>query len=306
MMFITAIKRCYDFYQKYGVKKAFKLFFFLYYGKLKQQNIQLDKERMVNTKTGCKLFVVPNDTGISLELSIYGIHEPVISRIIFEKLKKGMICVDIGANLGYFATLEGQKVGPSGKVIAIEPSFAAFHYLQKNLKLQNQNNYEIHNCACYDEDSNANFLIHEKSNISKIIKKNDSIPFGMKKILIPVRKLDSILSTNNQKIDFLRMDIEGYELMVLKGARNIIKKFKPMIKFELHSKMLGNEDTEKLFDFIRDENYKISYFLIRELDMPLIGTIDDSKTEYTIDDLSHMLETNTLPPFVQLFLEHKC
>ena len=127
----------------------------------------------------------------------------------------------------------------------------------------------------------------------------------MKKIVIPVRKLDSILSSNPQKIDFLRMDIEGHELLVLKGARNIIKKYKPMIQFELHSKILGNEHTRELLDFIKDEDYKISYFLIRELDMPMMGTINDLKKDYTINDLLHLLETDNLPPFIQLFLESK-
>ena len=304
MIFISAIKRCSAFSKKYGLTKAFKLFYFLYYGKYLQRNVKLDEERVIETKTGCKLSVIPNDTGISLELSVFGVHEPITTEIISKKLEKDMVCVDIGANIGYYATLESQKVGSNGKVIAIEPLPTAFYYLQKNLKLQNQSNYEIHNCACYNDDTNTSFLIHEKSNISKIIKDDDVIPTGMKKIVIPVRKLDTILS-NQHKIDFLRMDIEGHELMVLEGATNIIKKFKPMIQFELHSKMLGYADTKKVLDFIRNEHYEISSFLIRELDTPMIGTIEDSKKEYKINDLFSMLENDTLPPFIQLFLESK-
>ena len=84
---------------------------------------------------GYKLSVIPNDTGISSELLMFKTHEPLTTKLISKKLTSGMICLDIGSNIGYYALLEHKLVGKEGKVIAIEPSPLNFQYLQKNIKL---------------------------------------------------------------------------------------------------------------------------------------------------------------------------
>jgi FkbM family methyltransferase len=275
MLLLSAIIQCYAFSKRFGTLKALKLFYFLYYGKFKKRNLDLNKEHLAAIKTGYDILVMPNDLGISLELSVYGIHEPITTEVISRKLKKGMVCVDIGANIGYYALLESKNVGPDGKVIAIEPSPIAFYYLEKNLKFRHQSKYETYNFACSDHDTTSCFLINEKSNISKIVKEADEVLDGTKKIFVTTKKLDSILLKNESKIDFLRMDIEGNELNVILGAKNIIKKFKPIIQFEMHSRILGYSNTKTLLEFFRDENYEITSFMIRELDEPKIGSIKD-------------------------------
>jgi FkbM family methyltransferase len=308
MIIISPIKECCIYSKKFGRLKALKLFYFLHYKRFKEIFVMVNKERIVDTKTDCKLLVIPNDRGISLELSIFGIHEPFTTKLIARKLKEGMVCVDIGANIGYFATLESKKVGKNGKVIAIEPSPIAFSYLEKNLKVLNNSKYETYDCACFDSDTTINFGIEENySNVSRIDDDSTLRPVSKnsKKIQISAKKLDSLLLENEIKIDFLRMDVEGYELKVLEGAKNIIKKFKPMIQFELHLDALGYENTKKILELIRDENYKISMFIIREFDMPIIGSKKDSKKDYVIEDLFFMLESNTLPRVVGLFLEYE-
>jgi FkbM family methyltransferase len=305
MLVISAIIQCYDFSKRFGAFKGLKLFYFLYYGKFKKCNLELNKERLAVIKTGYDILVIPDDLGISLELSVYGIHEPITTEMISRKLKKGMVCVDIGANIGYYALLESKKVGQYGKVIAIEPSPISFSYLEKNLKSRHQSKYETYNFACSNNDTTSCFLISSKSNMSKIVKETDKVLNGTKKIFVTTKKLDSILLKNESKIDFLRMDIEGNELNVILGAKNIIKKFKPIIQLEMHSHILGYSNTKTLLEFFRDENYEITSFMMRELDEPKIGSIKDLKEEYTIQDLFLLLESNSFPPYVQLFFEHK-
>ena len=74
--------------KKYGIIKAIKYFYSWYYGQFKQRNVDLSKERIINVKNGCKLYVISNDPGISLELSRFGIHEPVTTQIVKEKIKR--------------------------------------------------------------------------------------------------------------------------------------------------------------------------------------------------------------------------
>jgi FkbM family methyltransferase len=305
MLIISAIKQCTDFSKRFGIFKALKLLYFLYYGKFKKLNIDIHKERIAKIKTGYDILVMPNDPGISLELSVYGIHEPITTEMISRKLKKGMVCVDIGANIGYYALLESKSVGSDGKVIAIEPSPNTFNYLEKNLKFRHQSKYETYNFACSDFNTTSYFLINQKSNISKIVEESDKVVDGTKKILVTTKKLDSILLKNENKIDFLRMDIEGNELKVILGAKNIIKKFKPIIQTEIHSQILGTNKTKILLEFFRDEDYEITSFMLRELDEPKIGSMKDLEKAYRIQDLLILLESNSFPPYVQIFFEPK-
>lgn len=305
MLMISAIKQCQVFSRRFGIFKAFKLFYFLYYGKFKKFNIDINKERIAKIKTGYDILVMPNDSGISLELSVYGIHEPITTKIISKKLKKGMVCVDIGANIGYYALLESKIIGSTGKVIAIEPAPNTFNYLEKNLKYRHQSKFQTHNFACSDIDATSNFLINEKSNISKIVNESDTILDGTKKILVKTKKLDTILLENENQIDFIRMDIEGNELKVILGAKNIIKKFKPIIQTEIHSKILGMSQTKSLLEFFKDQNYEITSFMIRELDEPKIGSMKDINEKYKIEDLFALLDSDLFPPYVQVFFEPK-
>jgi len=305
MLIFSAIKKCQVFSKRFGNLKALKFFYYLYYGKFKKLNIDISKERLAKIKNGYEILVMPNDTGISLELSVYGIHEPITTKIISKKLKKGMVCVDIGANIGYYALLESKIIGPTGKVIAIEPVPNTFSYLEKNLKSHNQSKFQTYNLSCSDMDTTSYFLVNKKSNISKIVTESDKILDGEKKILVKTKKLDNILLKTEKKIDFLRMDIEGYELKVLLGAKNTIEKFKPIIQTEIHSKILGYSQTKSLLEFFKNQNYEITSFLIRELDRPKVGSIKDLNENYKIKDLLDLLDSDSFPPYVQVFFEPK-
>jgi len=300
---LKAITGYWKLSQKYGVTKAIKYFYSWYYGQYKQKGVDLGQERIITAKNGCKLHLIPNDPGISLELTRFRSHEPVTTEIVSKKLRDGMVCVDAGGNIGYYATLESKKVGKNGKVIAIEPSPLNFRYLEKNLELQNQSNYEVHNFACGKEDGELSFLVHDISNMCKVVKDGDNIPEGMEVIKIPVKKLDTFLnSIGIAKIDFLRMDIEGSELNLFEGAKNIIKNSKPMIQFEFHPGKLGPANTRKVLEYLKSENYEVFSFLIGYLDTPLVGTVRDLK-KYSFDQMLSMLDDETLPPNILLFLE---
>lgn len=301
---LKAISGYWKLSKKYGIIKAIKYFYSWYYGQFKQRNVDLSKERIIDVKNGCKLYLIPNDPGISLELTRFGIHEPVTTLIVMEKIKKGMVCLDCGGNIGYYATLESNLVGKEGRVIAVEPSPVNFRYLKKNLELQNQGNYEVHNIACGKEDGEITFVIHKISNMCRFANEGEQESEDKKLVKIPVRKLDTFLADKKlDRLDFLRMDIEGSELKLFEGAKEIIKKFKPMIQIELHLGHLGPENTRKLLLYLQGEGYEFSTFMIGYLDTPLVGTKRDIKN-YKINDLLRMIDENTHPNNILLFIEN--
>ena len=116
----------------YGFSNTVKMIFYRYLGIIKSHFINIEKSRII-TVNGYKLATMPNDKGISSELVMYGIHEPLTTAIISSEVKDGMTCLDIGSNIGYFAFLENKLAGKKGSVIAIEPSPLIFEIL-KNTK----------------------------------------------------------------------------------------------------------------------------------------------------------------------------
>lgn len=291
--------------REYGLIKAIKYFISWYYGQFKQRGIDFSKEHLIETN-GRKLLVMPNDPGISKELLKFHMHEPVTTEFLSKKLKEGMTCLDLGANIGYYATLESKKVGKNGHVIAIEPSPVNFEYLKRNLELQKQGNAEAYNLACGSDDGEIDFLVSEFSNMCRILWEGVKPPAGKNTIVkIPIRKLDTFLKEKSiEKLDLIRMDIEGGEIKVFQGAKETIKKFKPMIQIEFHPGRIAPNDSKSFLRHLLEEGYELTYYLIGYLDTPLVGTMNDVK-KHTIENLIEMIDKKKIPNNLLLFFENK-
>jgi len=275
-----------------------------YYGKSKEENIDLSKENIVEIN-GYKLILIPNDKGISLELMKFSTHEPLSTQLISRELKPGMVCLEMGANIGYYALLESKIIGENGKVICIEPSPQNFEYLKRNIEMEKATNVELHNFACGDNDGEIRFLISKNSNTCRTIPEEEPTPSNEKIITVPLTKVDTFFSKNPLKrLDFLRTDVEGYELRAFEGAKQTIKKFKPMIQIEVHPDYLGKNNTRKFLEFLRDEGYDIKYYIRGEFDTPIVASLRDVK-KYKFKKVFEMLEEDKLPGNIMLFLENK-
>jgi len=291
--------------KKSGFSTALRYFFHKYYYKFLLSRTNLNKERIIETN-GCKLALIPNDLGISAELALFKIHEPLHTKLLIKKLDSGMVCVEVGANIGYYALLESKLVGESGKVICIEPSPINFQYLTKNIKLQNLKNLEVHNLACGEKDGIIKFLVSNHSNWSRVMNKNEKIETDdLTKIIdIPIKKLDTFLKEKNElKIDLIRMDIEGYEFNAMKGMIETIEKHSPMLVIEFHNELLGVNKTKDLLNQLKNKNYVIDYVVDRDLDVPLVGTQKDIK-KISFEKLDKMLDQNDTFRAFTLFLSN--
>jgi len=171
------------FLRHHGIKNTIKLLWYRRSKQLKQRKLNLLHEQIVKVN-GSDFCVMPYDKGISAELIMYGIHEPLTTKIVRQNLKKDMVCIDLGSNIGYYAVLESKLVGEQGKVIAIEPSPQNYKYLEKNLAMQKNSNTESHNFALGDTDGIVRFLIKKKSNLSKVVGSDATCSSEEKKLSI--------------------------------------------------------------------------------------------------------------------------
>lgn len=192
---------------------------------------------------GSKMYLLRDDPGISRELLKHGIREKGAVKIVHRVVKPGMFVIDIGANLGYYALMESRLVGPEGKVYAIEPVEKNHEVLCKNVQINKYRNVETFNLAIGDENSNREILLSVNSNHATMMDMGQASGYyksrmeriGGDTINVPTVTLDRFVEENNiDRVDFIRMDVEGFEIEIVKGMQRTIERFGPKILVELH------------------------------------------------------------------------
>jgi FkbM family methyltransferase len=156
-------------------------------------------------------------------------------------LKQGDVIIDVGANSGLYSIFYSKLVGDEGKVHAFEPDSVTFSLLNENLKLNNCNNVVTHNFALSNKESRIEMIsfIHDDLKLQsgdsfKYIKEVAVDKINAGNNAMNAFKLDDLEEFNSaSRIDFIKIDVEGAELLVLQGSINTILKHKPIIILEL-------------------------------------------------------------------------
>jgi len=140
---------------------------------------------------------------------------------IKENIKEGMVVLDVGANVGDYIKFLAEIVGKTGKVYAFEPDPLNFAYLKKYAG--NYPNVIIENVAVGEKDGTIKLYQSKKLNVD-----HQTFDSGesRKSIVIPCISLDSYLK--DHKVDLLKIDIQGYDYIAMKGATKILAENKKM------------------------------------------------------------------------------
>jgi FkbM family methyltransferase len=176
--------------------------------------------------------------------------------------REGMIVIDIGAHLGLISTITGQLVKPSGKVYAFEPTPQTFKTLKQIVQLNNlSENVICVNQAVSDSNGEIDFFIdnNEGSNANSLVHRSDRNRTSLK---IKTTTIDSFTKDNNiEMLNLIKIDAEGVEYSVLKGAKESINKFKPKIILALHPTLITNNNNtlEDIYKLIEELKYTVFY-----------------------------------------------
>ena len=182
-----------------------------------------------------------SDEGISQELYLTGVHEPHSTRQFREELEPGMTLLEIGANIGYYTLIGLQHVGPTGTVIALEPSPVNLNWLSENLQLNGvDGNVKIYPNAAGSERRRLPFYHMPSGNLSTLEGKHGKHLKASSVHEVDVVPIDDLVAASNLKIDYFRMDVEGYEAKIIDGmASTLTGKDAPAGAFiEVHSDLL--------------------------------------------------------------------
>lgn len=204
---------------------------------------------------GNKMYLDLKDPGISSDLLRDGIREPFLTESIQKEIKEGDVIVDIGANIGYYALQEARLAGDNGKVYAIEPVPGNVELLKKNIELNNYSNMKVFQLAVGDVNKTDYIYVSDCRNTASMIKTQASID----KVPVQVTTLDKFLE-NKPLPNLIRMDVEGYEVEIVKGMTKLLESNKPLkLIVELHP--LYYVTKEKREDFL--ETLKESRFQVK-------------------------------------------
>ncbi len=182
-----------------------------------------------------------SDVGISRELFLTGVHEVNSTRQFKEELKPGMAVLEIGANIGYYTLIAARHTIPGGTIVALEPSPVNLRSLGQNLKLNGiQDRVKVYPLAAGRLAGKLPFYLMSKGNLSSFVKRDDYQVQMISQIDVPVLPVDDLVKNENLKIDYFRMDVEGFEVEVIEGMVYTLTGTEPPIGgfIEVHPQLL--------------------------------------------------------------------
>ncbi len=196
-------------------------------------------------------------------------HEISERRLLKKLVKPGMLVLDVGANIGDYAIILSRLVGSSGTVHTFEPASSTFTKLEERLKQSKCDNVQAHQKATYSanipivfNEFPEDFSVWNSIGIPEMLNPNGSgeyVPI-VKTETVEGITLDSFCKAHEiEKIDYLKIDVEGAESDTLEGAIDLLSNQKVgYIQFEISQKMLEGLDrtANATFDILRKYGYE--------------------------------------------------
>lgn len=222
---------------------------------------------LTRTVHGHKMYVDTRDVIHAPHLLLDGYWENWITQFFLNIVKPGMNVVDIGANIGYYSLLAAKQMGPHGKLYSFEANPDIATLLLYNLEINGYlDRAAMLNKAVYSKSTQLDFYINEQHIAASSIWHNEgpTQPFQdtFKKITVNAVSLDEFFPIGT-KIDVIKMDAEGAEPLVLRGARRLLDenpKIKIILEFNpymLRASLQSANAHREFFEWIHGIGFRI-------------------------------------------------
>jgi FkbM family methyltransferase len=220
-------------------------------------HIQDDSVIMTFRDSDVKLKCARNDKRLAPFDSLnFGSYEADELSMQMSLMNPSGIILDIGGNFGWYA-IHVAKRFPMAQIYTFEPIPETYQSLLDNIKINNSKNVTALNFGFSDQKGSFEFYIDPSLSVNASLA-NVSGNNNLKKVFCKVEQMDHWAAGNVPRIDFIKCDVEGAELLVFKGGKNIIEKYHPVIFTEMLRKWTSKfnyhpNDIISLFDQL---NYK--------------------------------------------------
>lgn len=217
------------------------------------------RQRDVTMRNGVAKGVKFN-TGESCPELALGTYEVPIQNIFTQHLKPGNVFYDIGANVGFFSIIAAKLVGDKGKVYAFEPGEGNANSIRHNARLNNFNHIEVIEKAVSHTSGEGQLLLAKYSG-GHALATADAPPDLAGEVTVDLVSIDDLIAQNKiAPPNFVKIDVEGAELDVLKGMTETIKTARPAIIYEVDDgdRTAYERKYQELADFFGSFDYQVT------------------------------------------------
>lgn len=198
---------------------------------------------------GFDLFVDVSRTSVQTQLYLMGERFIDERRLVARLLKPGGCVVDVGANIGYYLLMIESAIRKNGRVICFEPEPSNLVELKLNIEKNDLENVEVYEAAVGIENGTVGFL----EGINGGVVENGEGDFS-----VDVVTLDAVIA---ERVDLLKIDVDGYEAQALIGAEKLIRDFRPTLFVEIHPHLLiSNYATSDILNFVQSYYTNVSFY----------------------------------------------
>ncbi|CAN5895042.1 hypothetical protein BH11BAC4_BH11BAC4_01090 [soil metagenome] len=232
---------------------------------LVKKYLETGSELAINYDNGQSICITVNDNNRStvedvILRGVDGQPEALLVKRLKKELPSNMNFIDVGGNIGTFLW---QFTNKCAEAYVFEPIPKLNNVIARSIEYNKDHKVKLIAKAAGDEPTVVKMLDNNNSSIVSGNVAEDVID-------IPVTTLDIEFASIN-KVDFIKIDVEGYEVSVLNGAVKLIDKHRPVMLIEVHPIYLANYNQSQLdvIDFLEAHKYKIRYYsFLEELRMP--------------------------------------
>lgn len=214
-------------------------------------------------------FIVPStDAVIGASIKHTGVWASKDIDLFKSHVAEGDTVFDIGANIGHHTVFFSNAVGERGRVIAFEPQTFIYRFACANLAINNCSNVIIHQLCLGEDDGEVRMdpIAYDLPNnfgaLGVSLTGSDSETAGE---LVPVRPLDTLIElgmVNIDRIDFVKIDVQSFELYVLRGALRSFARFRPIIFLEIspYWMLARGYDYKEIYALLKSLGYRFEHF----------------------------------------------
>jgi FkbM family methyltransferase len=218
---------------------------------------RLERERLPVTRAG------PRGCRFTMRLNwcghtdfVLGIYEPEVTNTLRRFVRPGDCCIDVGAHIGYSTLVISRLVGEQGQVVAYEPFPDNFAVLQENMERNSIRNAVL---RCLALGEQAGELVLEHATGEAPSSTPSAIGYAVEgpraKISVGVDTLDAEVRRLRVAPRLVKIDVEGAELAVLRGARETLRKARPVVLVEIHD--WGSNRSSEVLNLLRCCGYRV-------------------------------------------------
>jgi FkbM family methyltransferase len=189
--------------------------------------------------------------------------DPAELRFVCSQLKAGDVAADIGCHKGAYTYWMRRRVGPSGAVFAFEPQPQQVEYLRAVFSAMAYDNVAVVPMAVSDQVGQLTLHVPSGAGQTHAASLEPRHGAGSGQLLVEVTTLDQFFSEQDRPPNFLKIDVEGHELAVLRGAQQILQAHKPVLLVECEVRHRPDGDVQPVFDLLNAHGYEGSFFLKR-------------------------------------------